>query len=299
MRVTLAELAPVRLEPAANLRTIDRVVGAGPADLVVFPELFLTGYTMGDEVHALALGEGHPLVEGLAAVARRHQRAFVVGAPWRGTGREGECWNAALLVAPDAPVRVQAKRFLPTFGPFEEGRSFAPGGASEALALGPARIGFQICYDAFFPEVSRSLAEGGATLLVALSAAPVTSRRLFDKVLPARAIENTLPVVYVNRVGVEDGLVFGGGSIALDARGEAISGEPLPLGGLGPDERVESVEVDLAEAGRWRPFRPVLRDLAAAARPGYSRGTGPEGPASGRPDGRARRARRARRTDPL
>jgi predicted amidohydrolase len=298
MRVTLAELAPVRLEPAENLRTIDRVVGAALSDLVVFPELFLTGYTLGDQVHVLALGEGHELVEGLAAIARRHGRAFVVGAPWRGSGRAGECWNAALLVGPEMPLRVQAKRFLPTFGPFEEGRTFAPSGASEPLALGPTHLGVQICYDAFFPEVSRALAEAGATLLVALSAAPVTSRRLFDKVLPARAIENALPVVYVNRVGVEDGLVFGGGSIALDARGEPIPGEPVRVEGLGPDERVESVEVDLADAGRWRPFRPVLRDLAAS-RPDVAPGSraGIRAPAA--PARPPRRARGARRTDPL
>jgi predicted amidohydrolase len=116
----------------------------------------------------------------------------------------------------------------------------------------------------------------GAVLLVVISAAPVTSRRLFEKVLPSRAVENACPLVYVNRVGVEDGVVFGGGSGAWDARGEPIAVTLLPLpDASGPEESLGSVELDLDDAIRWRPFRPVLRDLSArppakAARPGSS-----------------------------
>ncbi|MCI4373884.1 MAG: hypothetical protein L3K02_09645, partial [Thermoplasmata archaeon] len=69
-----------------------------------------------------------------------------------------------------------------------------------------------------------------------------------------------------NRVGVEDGIVFGGGSGLWDPRGEAVDVEERTVGGLGPEERVLLAEVDLAEAARWRPFRPVLRDVAT--RPG-------------------------------
>jgi predicted amidohydrolase len=96
--------------------------------------------------------------------------------------------------------------------------------------------------------------------LVIISAAPVTSRRLFDRVLPARAVENALPLVYVNRVGVEDGVVFGGGSQSLDARGESLD-PPTPPGPRS-EEGTWVVSIDLAEAARWRPFRPVLRDIA-------------------------------------
>jgi predicted amidohydrolase len=90
----------------------------------------------------------------------------------------------------------------------------------------------------------------------------VTSKSLFEKVLPARAVENACPVVYVNRVGVEDGIVFGGGSGAWDSRGEPIPSESLRLAGSASEERVERVEIDLDDVPRWRPFRPVLRDIA-------------------------------------
>jgi omega-amidase len=94
-----------------------------------------------------------------------------------------------------------------------------------------------------------------------VSAAPVTSGRLFDKVLPARAVENAAPLVYVNRVGVEDGVVFGGGAVAYDARGERLPTESVPVRGA-PEERVAVADIDLTESTRWRPFRPVLRDVA-------------------------------------
>ncbi|MFI5415013.1 MAG: carbon-nitrogen hydrolase family protein, partial [Candidatus Lutacidiplasmatales archaeon] len=150
--------------------------------------------------------------------------------------------------------------------PFEEGSVFTPTETSAPAELGEERLGLSICYDAFFPEVSRELALDGATMFVCVSAAPVTSRRLFEKVLPARAVENAAPLVYVNRVGVEDGIVFGGGSRAFDARGEPLPERPVPGLSLGPDEKVVSVEVDTGESARWRPFRPVLRDVAQ--RPG-------------------------------
>ena len=143
-------------------------------------------------------------------------------------------------------------------------------------------VGLEICYDAFFPEVSRDLAVAGAELLVVVSAGPITSRSLFEKVLPARAVENACPLVYVNRVGVEDGLVFGGGSVALNARGERVEEEAIALPSLSKGERIACVEIDVAGGARWRPFRPVLRDISARS------------PAARGWVGRARRRRIAR-----
>ncbi|HEV2231463.1 MAG TPA: carbon-nitrogen hydrolase family protein, partial [Thermoplasmata archaeon] len=169
----------------------------------------------------------------------------------------------AVLLRPDRTVATQVKRYLPTYGPFEEGALFSPTDESHPVDLGGVPVGLEICYDTFFPEVTRELALDGALLLISISASPVTSRRLFDKLLPARAVENALPVVYVNRVGVEDGLVFGGGSGAWDARGEPVEVKAVAMDGLGDDERVVIADVDLTDAPRWRPFRPVLRDRSS------------------------------------
>ncbi|HEV2429730.1 MAG TPA: carbon-nitrogen hydrolase family protein [Thermoplasmata archaeon] len=262
MRILLAELASAPADVDRNLERLDRIASSARADLAVFPELFLTGYQIGDRWHELAVEAGGPVERRLGEIAHRTGGALVVGSPRRHDRRSGEIENVALLATPDGAVVAQPKRYLPTFGPFEEGSRFTPTSESLPYPVGAARVGLAICYDAFFPEVTRELALRGAELLVFLSAAPITSRALFDRLLPARAIENALPLVYVNRVGVEDGLVFGGGSVALDARGEPVALKPLPLDDATPGERLLEAEIDPKSAGRWRPFRPVLRDHA-------------------------------------
>jgi predicted amidohydrolase len=266
MRLLLAEIAPRPGDIGANLERLRSIVAAAPADLAIFPELFLSGYRIGDRVHSLAVRDGDATLAALRAIARDSRATVIVGAPLASASRAGEVHNAALAVRPDGEVHAQVKRYLPTFGPFEEGAHFTPTDESAPFPLAARSVGLEICYDAFFPEVSRALALGGAELLVVLSASPVTSDPLFARLLPARAIENGFPVAFVNRVGVEDGIVFGGGSGVWDPRGEPVTVEPVTAASTARDERVLLAEVDLAAAARWRPFRPVLRDVAA--RPG-------------------------------
>ena len=263
MKLLLGQLAPKRGVLEANLRRIASGVRPGLAEVAVFPELFLSGYRVGDRVHELALRRDDGHISKLQAIAQRAATSLVVGAPMASTDRPGETWNAVLVVPPDGPPSVQVKRFLPTYGPFEEGVHFTPTDRSTPVALAGPRVGLMICYDSFFPEVGRELARAGAELLIVVSASPVTSRALFEKVLPARAVENGCPVVYVNRVGVEDSIVFGGGTGAWDARGEPLPLAPVESEGLGDEELVGIAELDLTDVPRWRPFRPVLRDLEA------------------------------------
>jgi predicted amidohydrolase len=272
MRIALAQLAPHPGRLLENLETLRSTVVGLEAELVIFPELYLSGYRLGDGFHRLALDPEGEELRALGRFAAAQGKGIVVGAPLRHP-RSGELVNGAVFADPAGAVRYRGKRFLPNYGPFEEAALFSPELSSKTVAFGERRVGLQICYDAFFPEVSRELALDGAELLVVISAAPITSRRLFDKVLPARAVENAVPLVYVNRTGVEDGLVFGGGSQAVDARGEPASGSKARAEEGRHLDAVEVVELDLDEAARWRPFRPVLRDVAASRR-----GTGPEVP---------------------
>jgi len=273
MRVALAELAPRPADVPANLERLGRVVRAARSELVVFPELYLSGYHIGDRLRSLALRSGDRSLEELARLARESASTILVGAPFASSARAGEVENVAVVVDRQGGSQRSSKRYLPTFGPFEEGIVFTPAGHGVPVVADGVRLGIEVCYDVFFPEVARELAVGGAELLLNISASPVTSRRLFEKLLPARAVENGLPMVYVNRVGVEDGLVFGGGSGAWDARGEPLAVVPVAVEGLDPTERVVVAEVDLQDAARWRPFRPVLRDVVA--RPATARPPAP------------------------
>ncbi len=264
MRLTLGELAPVPADPARNASRIDAVLRAAPADVAIFPELFLSGYRVGDRIHGLALAAdgSDPVSQQLRRTAADRAMTIVVGAPVRSADRPGEVANVVLCIAADGSLHRQAKRYLPNFGPFEEAIAFTPTSRSAPIELAGRAVGLEICYDVFFPEVARELALAGAELLVNISASPVTSRRLFETLLPARAVENGLPVVYVNRSGVEDGFVFAGGSGAWDARGEPLPTDEVRVEGLVRDERVLRLELDLGAGPRWRPMRPVLRDVA-------------------------------------
>ncbi|MGI0130436.1 MAG: carbon-nitrogen hydrolase family protein [Thermoplasmata archaeon] len=272
MRLLLAELAPRVGDVVANVERVRAAVAAAPSDLAVFPELFLSGYRVGDRILRLALRGDDAPTAALRAIARESRATVVVGTPLGSVERHGEVHNAAIAVRPDGEIHTQVKRYLPTFGPFEEGVHFTATDESHPVPVAARSVGLEICYDAFFPEVSRALALEGAELIVVISASPVTSGRLFARLLPARAIENGLPVVFVNRVGVEDGIVFGGGSGAWDARGEPIGTTSVSAPGLAPEERLLTVEIDPLESARWRPFRPVLRDVAS--RPGTAHAAG-------------------------
>jgi predicted amidohydrolase len=263
MRLALAELAPRPLDVEGNLERVRGATRAAKCDLAIFPELFLSGYSVGDHLRTVAIRPTDRTVEELAALARETASTVVLGAVVASQDRAGEVENSAIVVDPHGTVHRQVKRYLPTFGPFEEGRVFTPTDRSTPRLAAGVRLGIEICYDVFFPEVTRELAVAGAQLLVNVSAAPTTSRPLFDKLLPARAVENGLPVAYVNRVGVEDGLVFGGGSGVWDARGEPVAVEPVPWDGLAAGERLVAASLDLSAPERWRPFRPVLRDVVA------------------------------------
>ena len=266
MRIALAQLAPVPGNVGPNVERVREVVATAHADVAVFPELYLSGYRVGDRFHRLALSDGDPTTEALRGIAREHRTTVIVGAPLASTERKGEVHNAALAFLPSEEMFVQVKRYLPTFGPFEEGILFTATDTSRPVLLGEHPVGLEICYDTFFPEVSRQLALAGAELLIVISASPVTSRLLFERLLAARAIENAFPVVFVNRVGVEDGIVFGGGSGAWDVRGEPLALSPVELPSIGNEESLSTVEIDPSESARWRPFRPVLRDVSS--RPG-------------------------------
>jgi predicted amidohydrolase len=273
MRLLLAQLAPVPGDLDSNVERLSAAVRAAPSDLAVFPELYLSGYRVGDRMYRLALREDDRTVAALRTVAKEANTTVVVGAPLASRERAGEVHNAALGITPTGEIRVQVKRYLPTFGPFEEGVPFTATDRSVPVTLAGTTVGLEVCYDVFFPEVSRQLALGGSELLVAISAAPVTSRRLFDRLLPARAIENAMPVVYVNRVGTEDGIVFGGGSAAWDPRGEPIPATHVPFAPAAAEESLSVIEFDPTEAAHWRPFRPVLRDVSG--RPGGTEGAAP------------------------
>lgn len=262
VRVALAQIAPKLGEVGENLalhlETVDRARRDG-ADLVVFPELSLTGYLLRDQVPDVAQTAGSAALEQLARASTALD--VVVGFVEESPGHR--YYNAAAYLSRGAVVHVQRKLYLPTYGMFDEGRDFAAGERVRAFETPRGPFGIMICEDAWHPTTAWLLAQDGAETLLALSSGPtrgarrdkgITSVSVWRDLLRSTAQFQTSFVVYVNRVGFEDGLNFGGGSFVVDPFGRVIAELPSL------DPALAVVELSDEVLRRARTAYPLLRD---------------------------------------
>jgi 5-aminopentanamidase len=219
----------------ANRATIRRVgsrAAAEGAGLVVFPELFVTGYNLGPRLRELAEPLSGPSLEAIGAAAADARIAILTGFCERDGAR---LFNSAVLIGRDGSLQA-VHRKCHLFGAME-GELFTPGDALVTIELDGLRVGILICYDIEFPEAVRALALAGAGLV----AVPTTLMTPYDfmarTLVPARAAENQVFVAYANRTGAEGDLAYIGQSCIV-----------------GPDG------ADLARAGRDEE-RLLLADL--------------------------------------
>ena len=253
MRLALAQLNVVVGDLDGN---VEKIVGAvreaerAGADVVVLPELAVTGYPPEDLL--LRPGFLHAAREAVDDVARACTQAVaLVGGP----AFARDLANAAFVCADGAVRGVYRKQFLPNYGVFDEHRYFAPGRELLLLQLGDALVGPTICEDVWQPgPPATDLALAGATLLVNLSASPFHVGKAEDReeMLVTRARDNAAYVAFCNLVGGQDELVFDGHSVVLDDEGEVIARA------AGFEEALLVVDVDPNEA-LGRRLRDVRR----------------------------------------
>lgn len=253
MKAALAQFDPALNQKEKNLEKMESAVGSAEADLVLFGEMFLTGYMARDEFPRLAETRDGPAVKRVAKIAAEHGSHVVFGMPERDV-RGKHLYNASVLVTPGGDVHVYRKIHPANFGPFEEELYFGRGSDPVLVPTPLGKIGLMICYDAFFPELAKVYALAGAEILAIISASPSTSKPFFDKVLPARAIENAIFVLYANLVGTELNMVFQGGTQAIGPRAEDL-GRAKDF-----EEEVVIADVDLKSLPVAREFRPTIRD---------------------------------------
>lgn len=222
-------------------------------DLIVFPELFITGYNLRDNYSKVAekIPSSAAAQKGILELAKKFKIHIITGIVER-SGKS--LFNSAIIVGPEGYIGHYQKRFLPNFGPFEEKIYFGEGNKSNVFDTPFGKIGIQICYDVFFPETSMDLAHDGADLIINISASPTTSRPLFHRMLPARAIETTCFYAYSNNIGTQGSLTFAGESLVVDPRGKTIAEIPSF------EEGVIVCELTFEDLERFRDARPVLRD---------------------------------------
>ena len=213
----MGQLEPRPRDVAANVaRTVELLADSAGADLLVLPELFLSGYQLRD-VAALAIEPDGAEVGALREAARTAGTAVVVGAAEHVPGGVA---NSALCID-DTGELTGVYRKTHLFG--AEHDAFVAGEQIATVTLAGRTVGPMVCFDMEFPEVARTLARRGADLLVTISANMTPFELDHELFARTRALENGLPHVYVNRVGEEDGVVFCGGSMAVDPEGVVLA----------------------------------------------------------------------------
>jgi predicted amidohydrolase len=207
------------------------------AELVVFPEMTDTGYSMPViQTHATSWADG--FVPGLREIARNLSIAIVSGISER---EDSLIYNSLVFVDQKGEIAAKyRKTHLYAVAPVEEQTCFAPGDAFVRFAFGDLHFGFSICYDLRFPEMYRKLAtEHNVTAFIISSAWPFPRVEHFRLLSLARAIENQSYVIASNRVGKDEDLWFCGSSAIIDPRGVVIAAASA--------DREELIHADLSE----------------------------------------------------
>jgi len=261
--ITLAQLNPTVGDVAGNAakaRAARAQAKADGADLMVLPELFITGYPPEDLVLKPAFQAAcRATIEELARETADGGPAVLIGSPWV---EDGKLYNAFALLDEGRIAALRYKANLPNYGVFDEKRLFARGPAAGPVTVRGIRVGVPICEDIWLEEsedyenVVECLAETGAEILVVPNGSPYARDKndLRLSIAVARVTESGLPLIYLNQIGGQDELVFDGASFALNADFSVAAQLPAF------EENITTLRWARSEAG-WRcagPIAPVV-----------------------------------------
>lgn len=264
--IGMAQIAPRLGDVEANLSHHLEIIHAARergVDLLVFPELSLTGYFLKDLVPVVARPAvtEDPILGRLAE--QSHDMDIVVG--FVEEDPRYRYFVSAAYLSRGRIVHVHRKIYLPTYSMFDEGRYVAAGRDLQAFDARLGRLGMLICEDFWHLSPPYCLWLDGADVLIHISASPgrglsgpetgrLASTRFVENINRVYAAALTSFVIHVNRVGFEDGVNFWGGSFCVGPDGEVLAQAPYF------EEALLTVQIDLAELRRVRSRLPLLRD---------------------------------------
>ena len=258
IKLALAQISSKRENKAENLRKFEELTLKAQkqgADLVIFPELSLTGYVVRDQIYEVAETIPGPSMQKVEDIAKKTGMHIIFGMPELSEKTKATLFNTAVFVGPQGFIGKYRKMYLPTHSVFEEKRHFRPGYQAASFDTPIGKIGLFICYDVFFPEVARLTRLQGAQLIVCISASPAVRRSYFEVLTAARALENTAFLAYVNLAGIEDALQFWGGSRLISPTGEVIAKARYD------EEDFIICDVNFNDIRAAEAFIPTLRDI--------------------------------------
>lgn len=264
MRITLAQVDSRPGELEANITRAEQVIAEAVStgtDLVVFPELSLSGYTIGDLKEDISIPPDDERMVKLARAATKGA-GVLFGFP-EAQAHGLHIYNSAAYYEDGLLVHVHRKLFLPNYATFEERKHFLPGQSSRAFPImgGRYRAATLICNDAWQPQLAYVATQDGALILLvpACSAQSIFPEK-YDSRSYWRGITRfygrmfQLYVVFVNRVGTEGSLRFWGGSHVVDPWGEVIAEADEY------QEQLLTVDIDLSLVRRRRRDIPLVRE---------------------------------------
>ena len=235
MKVALAQIATRLGNIQHNLKLHQNIATRAKkekVDLLIFPELSLTGYTLKDLTQDIAIDPRKDAVfKKLEALSR--ELAIVFG--FVEEGEDGLIYNSSAFLSKGQTLHIHRKVFLPTYGMFEEGKFFAQGKNFHTFSTPFGKAGMMICYDFLHYGASYLLFAGGSGMNIITSAAPgrgVADDPAFATSSMWELMGKTISrfsstfVFYCNRVGLEDGKVFAGGSFIYNPAGNLIALAP-------------------------------------------------------------------------
>jgi len=243
------------MTPQQRIAALAEAVRTAEADLILCPELFLSGYAAGEDLRRFAEPASGAGASAIAAIARETSTAIVYGYPERTGDR---LYNAALAIGPDGAVLANHRKYL--LPPGFESEFFAPHASGLTLfELGGVRFAMLICYDIEFPEPARACALAGAHVLLVPTALSSQWHVVANRLVPSRAFENGVYLLYANHAGHEGGIDYLGESCIVGPDGKDLARAGAAAGLL-------TAEIDPGRVAACRDRLPYLRDLPELSR---------------------------------
>lgn len=239
------------LGPVERFANLAEAIADQQLDLVVCPELFMSGYNVGSHLHELAEPSDGPFAQCVADLARQSGTAICYGYP----ERDGETvYNSALVVSATGAILANHRKLA--IPPGFEQNFFAPGNQLTGFELAGMKCALVICYDVEFPETVRAACLAGAEIVLIPTALGAQWDQVAHRVVPARAFENGCYTLYANHAGSEGDISYAGASCIVGPDGRDVARA---------DDRPQLITATL-EASRVAAARqrlPYFADLVA------------------------------------
>ena len=254
MRVAVFQCVGGGLSTDQRLQRLNDVIPDRQFDLVVCPELFMSGYDVGDALIELAEPSDGGFATAIKALARSKSTAIVYGYPER-----SECgiYNSALCIDHNGELLANYRKLL--LPPGFEPQYFKPGQGLVLFDLKGIRCALLVCYDVEYPESVRAATEAGAKLIIVPTALGLNWGIVSEKLLPTRAFENGVWIIYANHAGKENSSTYFGGSCIIRPNGQDAAR-------AGSKETLISAVLDMETLANARERLPYLKEVSGLRR---------------------------------